>query len=1094
MRCSKCGSDNLAAKKFCEDCGAPLVNTCPKCGTETTAGKGFCGECGAPLAAISVNVEPRESSLTGERRHLTVLFCDLVGSTEIAAQLDPEEWRELVAGYHRAAANAITRYDGHVAKYLGDGVMAYFGWPEAHENDAERAARAGLAILEGVSKLNQEATRLKIFVRVGIDSGAVVVGRGAGNEADVFGEAPNIAARVQMAAAPNTVLITAATHRLLSGFFVVEEPGAQQLKGVAAPVELYRVVRPTGVRSRTAARALIPFVGREEELGVLLSRWRRVRDGEGQMALVIGEPGIGKSRLVAEFHDHIRDTRHIWLESAGEQFFENTPFHGIIEMLSRWLDLQDAANAEERCERLDRALASTGLIVAETAPLIAELQQLPAAERYPASRLAPEQKRRQLLAALTGWIMGAAKLQPLVMVVEDLHWLDPSTLELLQLLAGQGATVPLMLLFTARPEFRAPWPMRTHHSEITLNRLSSSNVREMVALVAARNALASETVEVVVERTSGVPLFVEELTRAVLESGGDCLSAHEIPVTLHDSLMARLDRLGPPKETLQIGAVIGSEFSYELLHAVRQIPEEALQHELLTLSNSDLLYVHGVAPDTIYLFKHALIRDAAYEALLKSRRKELHRLVARTIDEKFPALKEAHPEVLARHWTEAGDAEQAIAEWSRAGRAAAATNAFKEAEESYGQAMRLLRLLPQSRERALREQSLWQSLYRCFQITRSFAAPETINALEHALTLAETSDDVSELASLVAMRATTSVLSGDLAAAIPLARRAAQLAIRDRSRSGTGVYSALMITNYWSGEFGAAEQDFTAASMLWADPSVRHRERSYPYAVRIPFLAYASWNAWTLGRADLALKRVAEMMTGLDANRPYDLAWSGYYAAHLHLFMRDEVRSAALAEQALELSVKHQFPFTDAASRCVLGLARAQLGRADEGAALIREGVAKLFKSGTRLLVGNFTAYLAAAQQRQGLPRQALETVEEALRVNPDVLAYRPEMLRLRGELRLELGQIEKAGSDFNEALALGQKLGAKAWELRATTSLARLLAREGRRDEARAMLAESYNWFTEGFDTGDLKEAKSLLEELGAEPASIPEPKARAT
>jgi class 3 adenylate cyclase len=686
MRCSKCGSDNRQGRKFCANCGAPLMVTCPKCGASNQPDERFCGECGAELAEVAGPKAPEVTTIavssTGERRHLTVLFCDVVGSTEIAARLDPEEWRELVASYHQAAAEAITRYGGHVAQYLGDGVMAYFGWPEAHENDAEGAARAGLAIIETVSTLNQQSTNPKISVRVGIDSGAVVVGAGAGKDADVFGETPNIAARVQTSAAPDTVLITGATHRLLSGLFLVEERGAQQLKGVANPVELYRVLRPSGVRGRlAAARGLTPFVGREEEFCLLLNRWGRAREREGQLVFLVGEGGIGKSRLLAEFHDRIRDTPHIWMESAGEQFFENTPFHAITEMLSQWLELQGGANPDDRAERLERALDSAGLKAEEAAPLIADLLQLPVRERYPAITLNPEQRRRRLLAALTGWVFGAAKLQPVVMVVEDLHWLDPSTLELVGLLAEQGVMAPLMLMCTARPEFHAQWPIRSHHTQITLNRLSASNVREMIALVAARNALASESVEAVIERTGGVPLFVEELTRAVLESGTVRPSAREIPVTLHDSLMARLDRLGPAKEVLQIAAVIGREFSYDLLHAVHPIADEDLKRALSTLTDAELIYVRGMAPDATYQFKHALIRDAAYYALLKSRRKDLHRLIAQTISEKFQALKAAQPELLAHNWTEAGETDRAIAEWSRAGEVAKARGAFKEALE-----------------------------------------------------------------------------------------------------------------------------------------------------------------------------------------------------------------------------------------------------------------------------------------------------------------------------------------------------------------------------------------------------------------------------
>jgi class 3 adenylate cyclase len=679
MRCSKCGSDNREGRKFCASCGTPLVAACPKCGAAVQADEKFCGECGTALGdAVPVAAAARTASVTpfasGERRHLTVLFCDLVGSTEIAAQLDPEEWREVVAGYHRAAAEAITRFGGYVAKYLGDGVMAYFGWPEAHDNDGERAARASLALLDGISKLNEQAdslplkrggpgwgSRPQLAARIGIDSGAVVVGAGEDKDAEVFGETPNIAARLQATATPDTVLITAATYRLLSGLFVVEALGPHALKGISTPLEVFQVVRPTGVRGRLgAARGLTPFVGREEELPLLLRRWERTREGEGQLALIIGEPGIGKSRLVAEFHDRIRDAPHIWMESGGEQFFENTPFHAISEMLSRWLELQDATNTEEQLQRLERALASASLNAAEIAPLMAELLQLPVGERYPASALTIEQKRRRLLAALSGLALGAARGQPLVMVVEDLHWLDPSTLELLQLLGEQGATVPLMLLYTARPEFRAPWPMRTHHSQLTLNRLSSREVREMVALVAARKALTSDSVEAVVERTGGVPLFVEELTRAVLESGDAQITGREIPATLHDSLMARLDRLGSAKEVIQVGAVIGSEFSYGLLHAVHPLPDEELQNALHSVTDAELVYVRGIPPDAIYQFKHALIRDAAYEALLRSRRKELHARVAGILMRQFPDRVTSAPELLAHHYTEAGLIEQAI--------------------------------------------------------------------------------------------------------------------------------------------------------------------------------------------------------------------------------------------------------------------------------------------------------------------------------------------------------------------------------------------------------------------------------------------------
>jgi class 3 adenylate cyclase len=529
MRCPQCHSENPENVSFCIECGTAFERHCLKCAFENPPRAKFCSRCGSSFTETAISHDgeasgpdvringdaPKErSGHDGERRHLTVLFCDLVGSTAIAARLDPEAWRDTVATYHRAAAEAITRFDGHVAKYLGDGVMAYFGWPAAHDNDAERAARAALAILDAIAKLNEQPGPVKLSTRVGIDSGTVVIGRGAGNEAEVFGDTPNIAARVQEAAAPGTVAISDATHRLVSGLFVVEDLGAQQLKGIQQPLPLYRVVRPSGVRGRfqaaTAAGGLTPFVGREDELRSLTSRWERVLDGEGQVALIIGEAGIGKSRLVQRFHEQIAGTPHTWAEAGAGAFFQNTPFYPITDLLRQFLG--DEA-APDQIAQLESRLLAVGLEPAERIPLIAPLLNLPLPEDFPPSTLSSEQQRRRLLATLVEWTLGAARIQPLVLTIEDLHWVDPSTLELLQFLVEQSVSAPLLLLYTARPEFRPPWLLRAHHTQITMNRLVARDVRTMVTQVAAATALADDTVATVVERTGGVPLFVEELTR-----------------------------------------------------------------------------------------------------------------------------------------------------------------------------------------------------------------------------------------------------------------------------------------------------------------------------------------------------------------------------------------------------------------------------------------------------------------------------------------------------------------------------------------------------------------------------------------------------
>jgi class 3 adenylate cyclase/tetratricopeptide (TPR) repeat protein len=1009
-----------------------------------------------------------------------VLFCDLVGSTAIAAQLDPEEWRETVGGYHRAAAEAINRFGGHVAKYLGDGVMAFFGYPEAHDNDAERAARAGLAIIDAIAKLNEQPGRTQLSARVGIHSGAVVVGVGAGKDADVFGDAPNIAARVQEAAAPGTVVITEDTHRLVSGLFVVEARGAPALKGIERPIELHRIVQPSGARGRleavAAGRGLTPFVGREDELRLLMSRWESVQDGEGQVTLIIGEAGIGKSRLVQRFHELIAGTPHTWIEAAAGPFFQNTPFYPVAEMLKQALAWRGDEPAEQQLAQLESVLELAGLKPAEAIPLLAPLLDTPLLAKYPPSPLSSEQQRRRLLVTLVDLALGTARVQPTAIAIEDLHWADPSTLELIQLLVEQGAQARLLLLYTARPEFHAQWPLRAHHAQITLNRLNARNVRTMVGQVAADKTLSAETIAAMVERTGGVPLFVEELTRAVLEGGDAQLTGREIPVTLHDSLLARLDRLGPAKEVIQVGAVIGGEFSYDMLHAVHPIAEEDLQRALRNLADAELLYVRGIAPEATYLFKHALIRDAAYEALLKSRRKDLHRLVARTIDKQFTALRGSHPEVLARHWTEAGETEPAIVQWSTAGKAAEARNAFWEALENYQQALALLNRLPESPERDIRELEIRQSIVSMLNVTRGFGAPETNDATERAAALAEKSGNLTRLVRSVSSKSITALFLGDLSTAGALADQALEFAIREGGPTILGnVHGLQSTTRYYLGDFAGAEKHFTAALEFFDASGFRDQHGGTVAG----WFGFASLNAWYLGRFDVARERVVQMMATVNESNPWEVAYAGMFDAVLRFRLREYEQAEAVAARALDVAEKHQIPVPAAMCRCVLGQVRAQLGRATEGIALIRKGIAGLLK-GSRSTIPYVTAELAVAQEREGAITDALETVEQALQANSKANPKdQTEALWIRGELRGKHGQIEQAEADFRESITLAQEMGAKALELRATTSLAGMLAKHGRRDESRSMLAEIYGWFTEGFDTADLKDAKALLDEL---------------
>jgi class 3 adenylate cyclase/tetratricopeptide (TPR) repeat protein len=1089
MRCSKCGTEGISGKRFCGECGSPLSNRCSKCNSDNAPDAKFCADCGTPLdkpVSPSISAPPVVlPEVAGERRHLTILFCDLVGSVALAAQLDPEEWRATVAGYQRAAAEAITCFEGEVVRYVGDGIMAFFGYPVAHDNDAERAIRAGLAILDAIAQLSQQTGHAKLEVRIGIDSGRVVVGAGtAGQAVDAFGDAANIAARVQAAGNPGTVMISDATQRLTAGLFVVEDRGAQSLKGITQLVQLYRVIRPSGMRGRfeavSAAGGLTPFVGREDELRSLMSRWERTLEGDGQVALLSGEAGIGKSRLMQRFHEQIAGTPHTWIEAGAGAFFQNTPFYPISEMLRQFIA---EAPASDQIAALASRLTAVGLVPAEALPLIAPLLNLSLPSEYPPSPLSPELQRRRLLATLVEWVLGAARLQPLVIATEDLHWADPSTLELIQLLVEQGATAPLLLLYTARPEFRAPWAMQAHHTQITLNRLSVRDVRAMVGEVAAKKALSDATIATVVERTSGVPLFVEELTRAVLESGDAKLSEREIPATLHDSLMARLDRLGEAKEVIQIGSIIGSDFSYDLLHALHPISETDLQRALRTLTDAELLYVRGIAPEATYQFKHALIRDAAYEALLKSRRKELHLIVARTIDKKFPTLKEVHPEVLARHWMEAGEADSATTEWQRAGARAVARRAYREAEQHYRGAIAALQTLPESPERDRRELTLQVALGDVMQWTQGWSAAETVEAYTRARAVAERSGGADSI-KILAELCTGANLRGEPRAALALVDQ--MLAIAQRNTSKPALIAAQSVEAFSRlvlGDLTAARQLYRKVMEYYREDASREPMASDGFYARV----FGGHTEWFLGYPERAVRLVNEALAiARRQNNPFLTVFALAVGSFVYELRRDYRRTFEAGDEAVRLNMVSEIPFVNAIGGNRRAWARAQMGDAGGAADQIRAGLTELNNMNFYASRASILVELAETLAVAGAYDEALVTVEHAVQTNADELIYHPRALLLRGELRLRADAGGEVHFDlveqyFREAIEVAQTMSAKSLELRATTSLARLLDRQGARDEARRMLADIYNWFTEGFDTADLKEAKALLDELGA-------------
>ena len=697
---------------------------------------------GVPTARASA-VPPTSApatEATGERRYLTVMFCDLVGSTSIFAQLDAEEWRDIVGAYLDAASAAVTEMGGHVAKKLGDGLMALFGYPVAQENDAERAVRAALSIqrqLAEVNRKNAGTGKPALNARIGIETGPVVVDAAG----EIYGDAPNIAARVQVLAEPGTVVVTARLQRQVAGLFVAEERGSHALKGVPEPVILLRLVRASGGGRRSGQRNLTPLVGRDDEMAMLMRRWERARQGDGQLVMIVGEPGLGKSRLIEEFHSRLSDTPHTWVEWSCSQLLQNTPLHPIAEWGRQRFGGADVP-AERRLAELESTLAQIKLDPAENAALLAPLLDIPLPkERAPI--LAPEELRRRQLAALTASVMASARTQPAVLAFEDLQWADPTTLDVLRGIAERGALTPLFVLITARPEFRAPWGMRSHHGTISLAPLDRHQVRHMVGELASRHALSKEVIDGVTERTGGVPLFVEEVTRLILE-GGEHGSIQEIPPTLQQSLTARLDRLGPAREVAQIGAVIGRDFSYPLLRAVAGMEDAPLQIALERLAEADILLVQGLPPDADYRFKHTLIQDAACENLLKSRRQVLHRRVGETLRDNFAGFAAAQPELLAHHFTQAGLTEVAIEWWARAGQRSLERSALLEAAEQLRRALGQIAGLPATPALRREQIKLQVALITPLVHLKGFAAPETKAAAERARLLIEQAEALGE--------------------------------------------------------------------------------------------------------------------------------------------------------------------------------------------------------------------------------------------------------------------------------------------------------------------------------------------------------------
>lgn len=1113
MRCSSCGSENGPGAKFCSECSAPLQLHCPTCGTPNRPTAKFCADCSAlllPVApvppqrrshiplqpiALGAPLDPRGDQ--AERRHLSILFCDLVGSTEIAARLDPEDWRDLIGSYHAAATEAVEHFGGHVALYLGDGLLVYFGYPRAHEDDAQRAVLAGLAILDAMSSLNRRSVseqRPKLATRIGIHTGPVIVGESSGRGADVFGDVPIVASRVQNFAAPDTVFMTAATHQLVSGLFILEDQGATLLKGIEHPVQLYRVIQPSGVRGRLAAavvRGLTPFIGRENDLRFLTMRWDQARRGEGQVILVVGEPGIGKSRFVQRFHELLTDTPHTWVDCAAAALHQNTPFYTVTDLLKQGSRWRGEASADERLAGLEASLRLAGAKLSEAVPLIAPLLNLPVPAEYPPLQMPPEQQRKRLLATIAAWALGIARVQPLVIAIEDLHWADPSTLDAIQLLAEQVATAPLLLICTARLEFRVPWPLRTHHGQLTLNRLSASDVEEIVTRLAAQAALPPATVEAVVRRSGGVPLFAEELTRALLKSGEADPSARDIPATLHDLLMARLDRLGSARKIAQLGSVIGDEFSWGLLRAVAPIEDERLEAELRKLADAELLFEQGSPPEASYRFRHALVQDAAYQSLLRSKRHLYHGRIARTLEEQFSEIAEAQPELLAYHYTEADLKKQAIRYWQTAGQKAAERSANAEAVSHLSKGLELLMTLPEDAERLQQELAVQLALGTPLIATKGFGSPEVGQVYARARELCRQAGGTVQLFPVLWGLWVFYTARAEHKAAHELGEQCRRVAEAAQDPDLVmEAHHALGVTLFALGEFSSSLEHLEQAIALY-DPH-RHGPMAFIYGQDsgVVCRSHAALVLWLLGHPDQALKQNEESLAlARELSHPYSMTVALTFAAWLHQLVRDRRLTEERAEAGLTVSTENNFPFWIGMGMILRSWALAEQQPTKDRIAEMRQGLTAFRATGAEVMAPYYLALLAEAHGKTGQIDEGLALLTEAQKLadDNDEHWWEAELFRLKGELTLKQSAAEcpepqsreEAEKSLQQAIEIAWRQNAKSLHLRAAVSLSRLWQTQGKGAEAYLLLAEVYGWFTEGFDTEDLQEAKALLMEV---------------
>lgn len=1113
MRCEQCNFENPAGMKFCGNCAASLSPTCPKCQFNNPSDFKFCGNCGAALETNDNPATPDSSAAKNdaivdshaERRQLTVMFCDVVGSAALSEVVDPEDLRDIMGDYRDTCQKVVGKFQGHIAQYLGDGILTYFGYPSANEDDAIRAVQTGLEIIRSIRQLNERLFQekgIRLSIRIGIHTGLVVIGEiGSDDKRSLaLGTTPNVAARIQDLAQPDTVTISDATYRLVQSKFSVSPMGEHKLKGFTHPIQIYNVDEGELDSQQLSSDAFfkqIPLIGREQECALIVDRLEHAKTGNGQVVLLSGEAGIGKSRLVHLLREVADDEDNCILECWGSPYHKNSFLHCVINVLQNVLELDQLSSNEEKIRKLEAPLASFGISLSENIPLLAELLsiELPK-DRYPKVETTPQQRKQKILEAILGLVMGIASERMVVIIMEDLHWIDPTTIELLGMLIDQAPTCNIFILLSYRLEFTPPWAPRSHITQISINRLTRKQSGRMVRLLANNKELPVSVFNEILNKTDGTPFFVEELTKMVLESG-ILKETHEhyelagpnsklaIPSTLQDSLMARLDRLGPSKELAQLSATIGREFSYPLLQAVTSNSYSNLDTRLSQLVDKELLYQRGLPPGSNYTFRHALVHEVAYQSLLKKTRQKYHRKIAEILATRFPESIQENPEIMAHHCYEAGDFESATQYWSRAGRMAIQRSANADATVHLTNAILALDNLPEGPQKAEAELQIQAALGLAYMLLKGYAAEEVQSAYGRAYDLCRFIGKSAATFPVLCGLWEFYLVRAELDAAHDLAVQLQTIPVENASPEiNLEAQRILGATSFWRGDFTSAEHHLQRALNTDVEHEAPSHQPVYGQDSRVAALASSACVSWLMGFPDRAFNQINEAVDRANhLHHPFTIVYATYFSAIVHQLEGNANQTLQLANLTMQLSKQYEFSFWQETAAMLSNWALYELTSNEELISQFERNLQNYINRGSRLALSYLYTLLARMLITANRLEDADIVIEKAIN-NLNKCSehfYQAEIYRLKGIICWKKGSspISEAEAFFNESLVCAQQQSATGLELRVAISFSEFLMHNQQADKAKLILSESMSRFGEGKPQHDYKQAESILESI---------------